>query len=226
MAPETGPPALRLVGLRHRYSPGAPEVLRVDDLAVARGEQLAIAGPSGSGKTTFLHVAAGILEPSEGRVEVAGTDLTALRGAARDRWRGRRIGIVFQTFNLLQGLTARENLLVAAMFGDLPRRERAARTDALLDRVGLREHAGKRPSQLSVGQQQRVSIARALVNRPDLLLADEPAASLDQANAENVVSLLCDVAREGGHALVVVAHDPVVLGRFGKVLDVRRLLAA
>lgn len=200
---------------------GEVTVLDIRDFAVSRGEHLAIAGPSGAGKTTLLNIISGLLDPDEGEVCIDGTDITKLSGRRRDRFRGAKIGFVFQTFNLLQGFTALENLLVALMFGPLPRREHEARAREMLQRVGLADHMHKRPAQLSVGQQQRVAIARALVNRPPLVLADEPAAQLDEQNARSAVSLLKEVCE--GVTLLVVAHDPVVLGAFPKTIDIRGL---
>jgi putative ABC transport system ATP-binding protein len=215
-----GRPALEMVGVAKGFVAGAAPVVEVESFTVRAGEQLVLAGPSGSGKTTMLHLMAGLLEPDRGVIRVDGTDLTALSGAARDRFRGNKIGIVFQTFNLVQGLSAENNVMLALMFGDLPRAEHAARARELLTRVGLDEHRHKRPSELSVGQQQRVGIARALANRPTLVLADEPAANLDAANAEKAVKLLKDVCAEGGHTLVVVAHDDLVLRAFDKVIRI------
>ncbi len=204
---------LQLRGVRKAYDPANP-VIDIADFTLTRGEQVAIAGPSGSGKTTFLNLVSGILDPDAGEVLINGTDIGKLSGGQRDLFRGRNIGFVFQTFNLLQGLTALDNLRVAMMFGAKPPGEHASRARHLLERVGLADHLNKRPAQLSVGQQQRVGIARALVNEPPLVLADEPAAQLDPANAENVVELLKEICREGRHTLIAVAHDPIVLGHF------------
>lgn len=218
MSSQPSETVLELRGVRKGYD-AAASIINIDRFAVRRGEQIALAGPSGSGKTTFLNLVSGILDPDAGEILVDGVDLGKLSGRERDIYRGRKIGFVFQTFNLLQGLTALENLQVAQMFGNGKSKERAVQ---LLDRVGLAEHMHKRPAQLSVGQQQRVGIARALVNEPPLVLADEPAAQLDHANAENIVRLLKDVCREGGHTLIVVAHDQLVLGQF-KTIQMKEL---
>jgi putative ABC transport system ATP-binding protein len=204
---------LELRSLRKGYDPAHP-VIDIAQFRVHRGEQIALAGPSGSGKTTLLNLISGILDPDQGEVLVDGVDITTLPGRSRDLYRGKKIGFVFQTFNLLQGFTAFENLLAALMFGGRPKSEHPARARLLLERVGLADHMHRRPAQLSVGQQQRVGLARALVNDPPLVLADEPAAQLDQANAENVVRLLRDMCLEGRNTLIVVAHDQVVLSQF------------
>jgi putative ABC transport system ATP-binding protein len=216
---------LELRGVRKGYDAAATPILNIPDFTVRRGEQLALAGESGSGKTTFLNLVSGILDPDQGEIFIDGTDITRLSGRERDIFRGRKIGFVFQTFNLLQGLTALDNLRVALMFGDRPRHEHDVRARHLLERVGLADHMHKCPAQLSVGQQQRVGIARALVNEPPLVLADEPAAQLDHANAENVVRLLKEICEEGKHTLIAVAHDPVVLGHF-KTLQIKELSRA
>jgi putative ABC transport system ATP-binding protein len=202
---------------------GGTPVIDIPRFELRKGEQLVLAGPSGTGKTTFLNLVSGILDPDQGEILVDGTDITRLPAGGRDIYRGMKIGFVFQTFNLLQGFSALDNLMVAMMFGSVPRADRPSRARQLLERVGLADHMSKRPAQLSVGQQQRVGIARALVNRPPLVLADEPAAQLDQANAENVVRLLQEVCAEGGHTLLVVAHDQVVMSRFTKIIQMSEL---
>jgi putative ABC transport system ATP-binding protein len=212
--------ALEMVGVAKSYGRDTPAVVRVDRFALRPGEQVVLAGPSGSGKTTLLNLIAGLLPPDAGTIRIDGTDITALSGAARDRFRGGRVGIVFQTFNLVQGLSAENNLLLAMMFGPLPASAHRARAAELLARVGLAEHAHKRPAQLSVGQQQRVAIARALANRPALVLADEPAANLDEPNARKAADLLKGVCREAGATLLVVAHDAVMRSAFDRVIDI------
>jgi putative ABC transport system ATP-binding protein len=214
------PPALHVRDLVKRFrgpdgvTTTALEVARLD---VERGGSLAVAGESGSGKTTLLHVVAGILPADSGVVEVAGEPMTGLSEAARDRLRARRIGYVFQTFNLLPSLSAWENVALAMSFrpagGDAKARARAA-----LERVGLGDRLRHRPSQLSVGQQQRVAVARALAGAPDLVLADEPTSNLDPANARACLDLLRDFAKETSAALLVVSHDPSVLERFDRVV--------
>ena len=191
-------------------------VLSIDRLEIPKGEQWVVTGQSGSGKTTFLNLIAGILLPDAGTVTVAGTEITTLSEAARDRFRARTIGFVFQTFNLLQGFTALENVMLGMLFAGQTDR---ARAESLLDRVGLREKTHTRPSELSVGQQQRVAIARALANKPEILLADEPTGNLDPTTGASIVDLLKEVCREGGETLVLVTHQPQVMQSFPKVMD-------
>lgn len=200
---------------------GTVRVLSISKFEVRRGEQLAIAGPSGAGKTTFLNLVAGILDADKGNILIDGTDITTLSGRTRDLYRGDKIGIVFQTFNLLQGFTALDNVMVPLMFGKIPKKQHEARAKELLTRVGLADYMNRKPAQLSVGQQQRVAIARALANNPPIILADEPAAQLDETNARNVITLVKDTCKEGNHTLIVVAHDQLVLGQFERIVDIR-----
>ena len=174
-----------------------------------------LVGQSGCGKSTLLQLIAGLIDPTSGTVRVAGQDMHALRGAARDRFRGRSVGMVFQTFNLLHGFSARENVLVALLMSDTPRSEWSARADALLASLGI-ERVDALAEELSVGQQQRVAVARALACRPALVLADEPTASLDPENAANAVRVLRDACRAQGAALLVVSHDPSLEPHFAR----------
>jgi predicted ABC-type transport system involved in lysophospholipase L1 biosynthesis ATPase subunit len=210
-------PALRVEGLKRWFhSPEGGRLLAVDvpRLALARGERLAVTGESGSGKTTLLHLVAGILPADEGRIEVAGTPMTGLGEGARDRLRARHVGYLFQAFHLLPALTALENVALGMTFR--PRAGTNPRTAArvALARVGLADRLHHRPAQLSVGQQQRVAMARALAGHPTLVLADEPTASLDRVRAEQCLDLLLAFAAETDAALLVVTHDPAVLARF------------
>jgi putative ABC transport system ATP-binding protein len=177
---------------------------------------VALRGGSGSGKTTLLNLVAGVLGADRGRILVQGEEITAYPEARRDRVRAEHVGYVFQTFNLLQGLTALENVLLPTMLVGAPDRARAA---ALLDRVGLSDRLDYRPRQLSVGQQQRVAVARALANRPSLVLADEPTGNLDDHHAGEALRLLREVCRENGAALLLVTHDTRVLEQFETVLE-------
>jgi len=214
---------LELAGVRKGYvaPDGARiEVLDVPELALAAGEQVALRGASGTGKTTLLHVIAGIVRPDAGSVRVAGEDVARLDEAARDAWRARHVGYVFQTFNLLQGFSALENVALASMFAGAAK---VARARELLERVGLSGRLDYLPRKLSIGQQQRVAVARALVNSPQLVLADEPTGNLDRANAEAALALLRDTCRENGAALLVVSHDERVVERFERVLDLATL---
>jgi putative ABC transport system ATP-binding protein len=195
---------VRIEQLRFAYDDG-DEVLHVACLEVEKQTDLLIIGPSGCGKTTLLHLMAGLLRPKVGSVVVDGQDLVQLSDRARDRFRGRHIGIVLQQFHLLPTLTAMQNLLVAQSIAGLTVDRAAAR--AMLDALGVAERADAMPHQLSVGQQQRVAIARALVNRPKLLLADEPTSNLDDEACSTVVDLLLGAARQHDSSLVIATHD-------------------
>ena len=187
-------------------------------LTVRAGEAVALVGPSGSGKTTLLSIIAGLLLPTTGEVEVAGVALGGLGEAARDRFRARHIGFVFQAFNLLPAFTARENVeLALTLAGALPRPERRARAEALLRELGLGHRLNHRPAQLSAGEQQRVGVARALANRPSVLLADEPTANVDPDTRDTVLATLLAATRAAGGALLVATHDHSLLGRFDHV---------
>ncbi len=196
---------------------GRAEIVRVGRFKLAAGEQRALRGESGSGKTTFLNLIAGILAADGGRVELDGTDMAALPEAKRDRLRADKIGYIFQTFNLLQGYTVLENVLLGMSFG--PRGVDRARAVELLRRVGLEHRLGHFPRQLSTGQQQRVAVARALANRPKLVLADEPTGNLDRTSAREALALIREVCRENGAALLLVSHDDGVLAQFEGMQD-------
>ncbi len=212
-------PVIRLENVRKSFAmPGGErvDVLDVPGFELAAGEQAALEGTSGSGKSTLLHVISGIMRPDSGRVEVAGTDITRLPESRRDRLRADALGLVFQQFNLLPGFTALENVLVAMSFGSgRPDRGRAT---ALLEAVGLGHRLHHKPAELSIGQQQRVAVARALANRPSVVLADEPTASIDAAHQQQVIDLLKNTCTEHGVALVVVTHDPDVARQFPRRL--------
>jgi len=168
-------------------------------------------GESGSGKTTFLNLIAGILAADSGNVSVDGTDMSTLSEPRRDRLRAEKLGYIFQTFNLLQGYTVLENVLLGMSFGPGTDRAHAAE---VLKRVGLEHRLEHFPRQLSTGQQQRVAVARALANRPKLVLDDEPTGNLDRKHAVEALRLIRDVCREQNAALLLVSHDPEVLGAF------------
>jgi putative ABC transport system ATP-binding protein len=190
-------------------------ILDVPRLEVSAGEQVVIRGRSGGGKTTLLNLIAGLATPDEGRVVVGKTDVTRLSESARDRFRARNIGFVFQTFNLLEGFSALENVLLGMTFTG--QRRDAQRATDLLRRVGLANRLTHKPAALSVGEQQRVAVARALVNRPVLLLADEPTANIDPGHQQQVVDLLRGVCRDENVAMLLVTHSPEVSGQFERV---------
>ena len=194
---------------------GLVPVLDVERYALAAGEQAALLGASGGGKTTLLNVIAGLRTPDSGRVLIDGTDVTKLPEAARDRFRAERIGFVFQTFNLLPAFTALENVLLGMSFGG--GRADRGRAKELLDRVGLSHRLHNRPARLSVGERQRVAVARALANRPSLMLADEPTANVDAANQQTILDLVRGACREGQVSLLMVTHAPEVAAQFDRV---------
>jgi ABC-type lipoprotein export system ATPase subunit len=208
-------PALEISGLKFRYpgSEGNGWVVDVGALKLERGEQVLLTGGSGVGKSTLLYLIAGLMEPGEGRVNVAGRHVHALHGHQRDLHRGRTIGMIFQTFNLLHGFSALENVMAALMFSEMPVREHRPRAEGLLRHLGI-ERLDAEPARLSVGQQQRVAVARAMACDPVLVLADEPTASLDPENAVGAMELIQGVCREKGAALLCVSHDPAMAGRF------------
>lgn len=185
-------------------------------LTVNAGEQVLLQAPSGRGKSTLLNLIAGIVELGSGRINVAGRNIHALTGAARDKYRGEQIGMIFQTFNLLQGFSAVENVMAALMCSRIPAREHESRARSLLKSLGI-ERMDATPDRLSVGQQQRVAVARAVACRPALVLADEPTASLDPENAESALTLIQNTCREAGAALLLVSHDPSIAHRFARV---------
>jgi putative ABC transport system ATP-binding protein len=176
---------------------------------------MVLVGPSGCGKTTLLHVIAGISRPDEGKVRINEWDITLMSEAECDRFRAEHLGYVFQTFNLLKGFTALENVLLAMRFTG--RRPDKARGKRLLERVGLGHRMTHKPTMLSVGEQQRVAVARALANRPKLLLADEPTANVDSGHQQQVLDLLRETCREEKVALVLVTHSPEVAKQFERV---------
>ena len=206
---------LSVKGLRQDY--GARPVLTLDRFEAAAGEHWLVLGASGSGKTTLLHLLAGLLRPSAGEISVAGESLARLDGAALDRWRGRTVGIVPQKLHLVQSLDVLDNLLLACFLSGLPQdKDRAA---SLLKSLDLETKGTAKPHQLSHGQAQRVAIARAVMNRPKLLLADEPTANLDDASCFSALQLLQDQSSECGATLIVATHDQRAKQRFEKRLE-------
>ncbi|QDU65944.1 ABC transporter ATP-binding protein [Engelhardtia mirabilis] len=195
-------------------------VLDVPEFTLGASEQVAMAGSSGSGKTTLLNAIAGILTPDSGSIRLEGTDLAQLSESQRDALRAATIGYVFQTFNLLQGYTALENVTLGMAFGPGPDRAFASE---LLARLGLGDRLDYRPRQLSVGQQQRVALARALANRPRLVLADEPTGNLDPVRALEALDMLRELCGEHGAALLLVSHDRSILDRFERVVDLAQI---
>ncbi len=196
-------------------SGGKVPVLNVANFKLAAGEQVVLIGSSGGGKTTLLNIIAGITSADSGEVLIGGTDIARLSEPARDRFRAERIGYVFQTFNLLPAFTALENVLLGMSFGG--QKVDRTRASELLERVGLGHRRHHKPAQMSVGEQQRTSVARALANTPRLLLADEPTANVDIANQQTVLHLLRDSCREHNVSLLLVTHAAEVAAQFDRV---------
>ncbi|MFF4345283.1 ABC transporter ATP-binding protein [Kitasatospora sp. NPDC001540] len=207
--PATGVPAVELRGVHRSYGRGAGAVHALGgiDLVLAAGTFTAVMGPSGSGKSTFLQCAAGLDRPDSGQVLLAGREISSLSEDRLTKLRRTRIGFVFQSFNLLPSLTVLQNVLLPQRLAG--QRQDRARAHELLSRVGLGEHAARRPGQLSGGQQQRVALARALVTSPDVIFADEPTGALDTSSAREVLGLLRDAVDGLGATVVMVTHDPV-----------------
>ena len=220
--------ALKAMGLSHAYGTGAArtEVLKDFDLALAPGAFEALMGPSGSGKSTFLHLAAGLLTPSAGRIEIGGTDVTAMSDSAAAKFRRRHVGVVFQSFNLLDALTVAENIVLPVRLDHgRPSPDRLA---SLVKRLGLAGKETRRPPELSGGERQRVAIARALFAEPDVILADEPTGNLDMAASREFCALLKELNAGEKSAILLVTHDPVVAAVASKVhfLKVGRIAAS
>lgn len=186
-------------------------------LEIARGDFVAIIGPSGSGKSTFLHLLGGMLSPTEGKVRIENDSLYDLPPEHRSALRKKKIGFVFQTFNLVPYLTALENVQVPLVLAGLAEAEQQRRAEALLGRVGLSDRLDHKPRELSVGQQQRVALARMLANDPALILADEPTGNLDPETAEGIMDFLGELNREG-RTIVMVTHDLRLAGRAKRAL--------
>ncbi|MEA4845927.1 MAG: ABC transporter ATP-binding protein [Clostridiaceae bacterium] len=202
---------------------GEITVLSLKELDIQAGEEVGIAGASGTGKTTLLNIISGILLPSRGSVLVNDMEINLLPEAKRDLFRAQTIGYVFQMFNLIPSLTAKENVMASIVFGrKIPAQEREERCLELLKRVGLSHRINHTPGQLSGGEQQRVSIARALANRPPVVIVDEPTANLDLKNRINIMELLREICRENGATLIVATHDQEILKSLKRVVDLGR----
>jgi putative ABC transport system ATP-binding protein len=198
------------------------DVLQGVDLAVAKGEFLALMGPSGSGKTTLLNLIGGLDSPTEGSIQVGGVDIGRLNAGALSRWRSQNIGFVFQLYNLLPVLTAERNVELPLLLTKLSKADRRRHVDIALKVVGLSDRARHYPRQLSGGQEQRVGIARAIVTDPTLLLCDEPTGDLDRKAGDEVLDLLQALNREHGKTIIMVTHDPHAADRATQVLHLEK----
>src|SRR5690349_14463379 len=216
------PPAIRLESVSRQYTMGESVIRAVNDvsLTLPTGEFLALLGSSGSGKSTLLNLIAGLDRPSSGAVIAQGQDLSKMSSFELARYRRQTVGMVFQSFNLLPRMTLEENVELPLRLAEVDRSERATRVLEALQRVGLEKRIGHRPSELSGGEQQRTAVARALVNRPKILLADEPTGNLDSATGESILTLLREIQKNPGMTIVMVTHERTLAERFADRLAV------
>jgi putative ABC transport system ATP-binding protein len=223
---------IEMTGLKRFYNLGGETVKALDgvDLQIGRGEYVSLVGPSGSGKTTLFNMVGGLDRPTEGNVQIDGVDISRLDAYELAWLRCRRIGYIFQNFNLIAVLTALENVALPTVFAGIPRNEGLKKAEKLLQSVGLGERLNHKPTQLSAGQQQRVAIARALANDPAIILADEPTGNLDLNTGTEIINLLHGLNKTRGLTLVAATHDlkmikasdRVVWMRDGKVEKIER----
>jgi putative ABC transport system ATP-binding protein len=212
--------SLQNVVKRYQRGKQSVEVLHGVNLAIQQGEFVALMGPSGSGKTTLLNLIAGLDQPTEGEVTVAGERIDRLSGTRLANWRARHIGFVFQFYNLLPVLSAEKNVEVPLLLTKLSSKQRKQNVQAALQLVGLADRSTHKPTELSGGQQQRVSIARALVADPTLLVCDEPTGDLDRESAEEILKLLQMLNRTQGKTIIMVTHDPLAADHASRTLHV------
>ncbi len=228
------PSAIRITNLTFSWEPQDPTVLAIENLTVNAGTQTLITGPSGSGKTSLLNILSGVTVSNTGSVDILGQEMAALDAQARDKFRADKIGVIFQMFNLLPYLSILENVTLSCMFSS---KRRAAAQDEggvedqaryLLDALQLSpSEFGERPvDTLSIGQQQRVAAARALIGRPGLVIADEPTSALDARNRETFVNLVSKVCKENNATLIVVSHDEALFKHFEHRIDMETVNAA
>ncbi len=215
-------PAIQLDRLSRHYTMGETSVRAVDNvsLRVACNEFLALLGSSGSGKSTLLNLIAGLDRPSSGSIFAYGTNIATLSSLALARYRSNTIGMIFQSFHLLPRMTLEENVELPLRLAEVDYADRSARVREALERVRLTHRFGHRPTELSGGEQQRVAIARAIVNRPKILLADEPTGNLDSATGESILTLLCELQRTLGTTIIMVTHERPLAERFADRLAI------
>jgi len=214
---------IELRGLKRHYVVGGETVRALDgvDLSVRRGEYVSLVGPSGSGKTTMFNLIGGLDRPTGGSIYIDGVDISQLDAYELAWLRCRRIGYIFQSFNLIPVLTALENVSLPTVFAGTPHAEGLVRARALLEKVGLGARLRHRPAELSAGQQQRVALARALVNDPSIILADEPTGNLDLATGTEIIGLLHGLNRERGFTLVAATHDTKMIAASDRIVWLR-----
>ena len=195
---------------------GETTVLTLPSLHIAKGEQCLITGPSGSGKTTLFYAIAGLLNPTSGTITIHNTDITQLTESQRDRFRGKHIGIIFQTLHLVKSLTVEANLQLASYAAGIP--HDIKRADAILNQLGIAHKKSALPNALSQGQAQRAAIARAVLHNPALILADDPTSSLDDESCESAITLIKQMAQQSGATLIISTHDNRVKPHFSRVI--------
>jgi len=213
---------IHMAGIKKVYDTGKVKVeaLKGVDLQIRKGELVAIVGPSGSGKSTLMNLLGCLDTPTEGKYELGGENVA---GVTRDQLaeiRNRRVGFVFQNFNLLPHITSQENVEMPMLFGGMPVRERRDRAKELLAKVGLEDRVDHKPTELSGGQMQRVAIARALAMNPDIILADEPTGNLDTSSGGDIMSIFTDLWKQG-RTLVIITHDPALANRANRTVEIR-----
>jgi putative ABC transport system ATP-binding protein len=220
---DAGDSAAKLENVSKVYETAAARVVALEQMSwqIGRGEAVALTGPSGCGKTTVLNLLGGMDRPTGGAIWVDGNDVAAMSERQLEHYRLRKVGFVFQFFNLIPSLSAIENLELPMLIAGLPEDQRRSRAEKLLETVGLRQKGYKRPEELSGGEQQRVAVCLALVNDPPIILADEPTGNLDSANSKIIADMLIDLAKREGKTVVVASHDPKVVEAFPRVFHMR-----
>lgn len=214
---------IEITNLVKHYKLGGELVKAVDDISfvVEDSEMISIIGPSGSGKSTLMHIIGGLDTPQEGSIKVDGMDLASMKKSQLAKYRNKKIGFVFQTFNLQSHLTAEENVELPLVFAGIPKKKRRAMAKESLIKVGLGDRLKHKPNELSGGQRQRVSIARALVNSPSIILADEPTGNLDSKTGDIILQLLKDLNKQQKVTLIIVTHDEYVAKSCERIIQIK-----